>query len=799
MQIGIRTGLKNKLIWIMLGVGALPLALAMILSYLQGTKSLQGVIGASFKALAYETSTKIDLLIDEEISNNLRYTAHPDIITAIELFNKELSGLSPSHRKEKIDALERSWNSEASRTLLNSKTSIILSNFHKRNTQSSHATRAFFITDAYGSLRASINDYPEFTFTEEPEWRNAISKGESFVYMSPVAFDEKSDAYLMTFAFPIIDSSKKTIGVLHHVYDAKEFFSGSIEPITFGETGHVMLIDSTGMVVDCPILPTGFILPDPILVKSVTGISPDWVKTIGDGHGGEDISIIGFSPLNKTEKWTKQSNGKSMFTFAWQSSDELFAPMDKLFLWISMAGIFSICLIGGMGSFAAKKIVHPIRKIQKTAEKIGKGEPVDALEIKTGDELEALANEVNQMNKLLRKSFSGLENQVLSKTKEVLYLKEYTDSILKSVPDAVIIFDPDLKVEYVNKAFELVTDKSANLLQGCSLSDLMMALDNESSREVLKDAILNFYNDATPIDSQGSGNQSIKNYAARDPLAPKESSSVLTAKRSVKLGENIFAFQVFEIFIHDDSEKRLGLLLRDVTEDVELHDQLAMAEKLSGLGTLTAGIAHELNNPLVSIMGFTEAILAEKDSGKIKKYANKVFDRSKHMASIILNMSGYTRSAVSANEKNVNLNELINAAVEIAILTTYNNDIKMEKNYSDIQPIKAKPEEIQQIFINLLANAVQAMEGKGELKITTLQQNGNVIAKIKDNGPGISEEYMSKIYDPFFTTKEQGKGTGLGLNIVHQLVAKYGGKIDVSSRINKGTTFSLTFPTSQTN
>ena len=116
-----------------------------------------------------------------------------------------------------------------------------------------------------------------------------------------------------------------------------------------------------------------------------------------------------------------------------------------------MAGVVSILLIGGMGSLAAKKIVQPIRRLQKAAERIGRGEKVEALEIKTGDELEALANEVNLMNDLLQKSFLGLENQVIEKTEEVIYLKEYTDSILRSVPDAMVIFDPDLKIEYVNE------------------------------------------------------------------------------------------------------------------------------------------------------------------------------------------------------------------------------------------------------------------------------------------------------------------------------------------------------------
>ena len=142
----------------------------------------------------------------------------------------------------------------------------------------------------------------------------------------------------------------------------------------------------------------------------------------------------------------------------------------------------------------------------------------------------------------------------------------------------------------------------------------------------------------------------------------------------------------------------------------------------------------------------------------------------------------------------VNINERIDAAIEIAILATYNDDIHLEKSFSTLPPIFAKSEEIQQVFLNLLTNAVQAMEGKGKLTISTQAQNGNVVAKISDTGPGIPQKYLSKIYDPFFTTKEQGKGTGSGLNIVDQLVVKYGGHIDVTSKMEKGTTFSITFP-----
>lgn len=609
------------------------------------------------------------------------------------------------------------------------------------------------------------------------------------VFIGSIYNDLKSDSPLVQFAFPIVGKRNKPIGVLFHIFSAKELFSSSIEPITFGDTGHVMLIDSKGVVIDCPILPTGFQLADPFLVQSVTRPNPNWVKIQGDGHGGEELSIIGFSPLEQTRKITSYATENDWYTFAWQASDELFAPMKKLFFWIAIAAVVSVLLIGVM---AAKKIVQPIRRLQNAAARIGKGEKVGVLKIKTGDEIEALADEVNSMNELLQQSFSGLENQVLKKAEEFRYLKEYTDSILMSVPDAVVIFDPDLKIEYSNVAFENIVEKGVESLSGKSL--LNLGLYPIGPWQTLYDVLKKDFENVKPSSTKTLDDRPIECYTAKDPLAPKESPSLQSMQRTIKLDHKIFAYKVFDLVIQEGSEKHIGLLLRDVTEEVDLHDQLTLADKLSGLGTLTAGIAHELNNPLVSIMGFTEVILDEKDPEKIKKYAKKVFDRSKDMASVILNMSGYIRAPSTADKKEVDINERIDAAIEIAILATYSDDIHLEKSFSSLPPIFAKSEEIQQIFLNLLTNAVQAMEGKGKLIISTQAQNGSVVANISDTGPGIPKKYLTKIYDPFFTTKEQGKGTGLGLNIVHQLVVKYGGHIDVTSKMGKGTTFSIMFP-----
>lgn len=787
-------GLKAKLILIMLGVGTLPLLLAMVISYIQGTKSLQNVIGASFQALATETATKIDFIVKEEIKKNTRLASHPTLVLTVRERHRLTSQMDDAELARQFSSPAEEWEAKGpgSKTLLNNSGSRILKSFMKRDPASKISTHALFVTDSKGVLVSSINDYPEFFSGGYPFVSKTVEGGKGFVYIGPIKPIPGSDKFGFHLEVPILNQDEKVIGVLHRVYLAKSFFSSSIEQILFGETGHVMLIDSEGVVIDCPILPTGFKIHDPQLVADVTKPQAGWAITQSDGHTNEGLSIVGYAPLLQTNKATLASSDRKWFTFAWQSSHEVFAPTRKLLLWISAAGFASILLIAIMGSLASNKIVNPIRILQNATARIGRGEEVEPLNITTGDEIQSLGNEINLMNTLLKKAFHGLEDEVREKTKEVRSLQEYTESILMSVPDVLLIFNEELKAEYVNEAFEKLTEMPASQTQGQTLTS--MGLDHEDQWQSLMGALKTY--------SMGVGDKTkepvkvtLGNQEPRDPLAPKTTgSSSWETKNVITLGSRVFAYQFFDVAISVEEKRKIGLLMKEISEQKALQDQLAMAEKLSGLGTLAAGIAHEMNNPLFSIMGFTEAILEEKDSSKIKTYAQKVLDKAKHMASIILNMSGYSRSSKLDQPRDININERIDASIEMALMDSYSDDIQIEKNFSQLPLIKAKPEEIQQIYMNVIRNAVQAMEGKGQLTITSEQENGEISTTIKDTGPGIPQEYLSKVFDPFFTTKDQGKGTGLGLNIVHRLVDKYGGSISVESTVGEGTTFTISFP-----
>ncbi|MGV7220041.1 MAG: ATP-binding protein [Nitrospinales bacterium] len=785
-----KVGLKTRLIRTMMLVGILPLLLAMVIAYFQGNKSLERVIGSNFKVLAIETSKKIDLLMEDEISKNIHIASHPTIIFSVKQHNSQTNQPSVANLNSDFSNKSEMWVNQDSEMnyIFEKPGGRILKKLLNSENNSIQATRAMFITDLNGLLISSINYHPDFVNAHKAYRKGAMKENKNF-YISNLYQNPKDDEFVFQIVIPIKLPDEKPIGVLHRVYSAKEFFSSSIQPIVFGKTGHVMLINADGVVIDCPILPTGFQLENMELVAAVTKPKADWAETNGNGHdGSKEFSLIGFSPLEKT----KVSTGQRWFTFAWQASEEIFAPTQQLFFWILAAAIFSIFLIVVMGYLASKRIIRPIQLLQNTASHIGQGQKVNPLDIRTGDEIENLANEINSMNEKLQLSFAGLEDEVVEKNKEVLYLHEYTDDILMSVPDILVIFDEQHNIEFVNHEFEDQTGVKSEEVIGKNLSEINMNF--KPQWENLTNELEDFSLGVVAKETHFQDGRKIRCYEARDPLDPESALHAVELKNTFRLDEKFFNYQFFFVAAKIEKRKRIGLVMREITEEKTLQDQLTQAEKLSGLGTLAAGVAHEMNNPLNSIVGFSEQILDENISNSVKTLSHKILERSKQMASIIVNMTDYARSNAQDAFKEVDVNEILDSAIEIALMASHSNEVDMQKRYSSLSLMRAKPEEIQQIFVNIFRNAIQAMEGNGKIMVSSKLIGRNIVLIIQDNGPGIPQKYLNRIFDPFFTTKEQGMGTGLGLNIVHRLVEKYHGNIEVKSKEGKGTTFKVAFP-----
>ena len=238
------------------------------------------------------------------------------------------------------------------------------------------------------------------------------------------------------------------------------------------------------------------------------------------------------------------------------------------------------------------------------------------------------------------------------------------------------------------------------------------------------------------------------------------------------------------------------LLWELVRHEANLQAELFHAEKLAGIGSFAAGIAHDINNPLQFIMGLAENLADETDLKTVKEQAREIIEAVRRTSAICRDLTQYARKTSARDETVVPLNNRLDEGLKIARYAVSFHDINVRKHYENGAGVRGNPDEILHVLVNLITNAVQAMEqGGGTLTLTTERLADGVALRITDTGCGIDPAVLDQIFEPFFTTKEPGKGTGLGLYNVKTIVTKMRGKVDVESRVDHGTTFTITLPT----
>ncbi|MEE4263277.1 MAG: ATP-binding protein [Desulfobacteraceae bacterium] len=244
-------------------------------------------------------------------------------------------------------------------------------------------------------------------------------------------------------------------------------------------------------------------------------------------------------------------------------------------------------------------------------------------------------------------------------------------------------------------------------------------------------------------------------------------------------------------------------IARNITEYKNLEHQLINAEKLASLGTLAAGVAHEINNPMGVILGFCDLLLEKAEKGGQTYEDLKIIERQGlHCKKVVENLLSFARMNKESSEY-ADLNQCIGEIVHVVAHTLEMNDIEIITDLgSKIPPVRGDSRQLQQVFFNLISNAAAAMEYGGVLTIHTKLEKGSrrAVVQFRDTGTGIASQHMDRIFEPFFTTKPEGEGTGLGLFVSYGIVAKYGGTIDcVSHTANTakggaGTTFTIMLP-----
>ncbi|MBI5316618.1 MAG: hypothetical protein HZB34_11650 [Nitrospirae bacterium] len=391
------------------------------------------------------------------------------------------------------------------------------------------------------------------------------------------------------------------------------------------------------------------------------------------------------------------------------------------------------------------------------------------------------------MNQQLKAAFAGLTDQVKLKTQEVQVLQQSTDQILDAVPTPILLIDAHEVVRYINQAAR----ESFNVQNPMSGTSLFTILPLDPA--VQKQLHAEFQaNGDTSLATAGIERET----APRDPLAPSTDHESAHRRAELHIGSRIYHYQWFRLPTRPGEEDSIGLVLRDITDESQLQDKLVQAEKTGSLGVLTAGIGHELNNPLFGIIGLGEAIQDEQDLEHIRTCARDIVAHGRRMATIVRDFTGVTNREAFDQHVPVPVEQILDQVLATAQTTVEMKDIVIHKTYAGDTPVLVFPDQLRQALVNLVTNATQAMKGTGTLTLTTAVSDHTVTTTIADSGPGISKQHLSKVFDPFFTTKGQGEGSGLGLTVARRIIRKFGGDLRIESVEGQGTTCVVTLPIS---
>ncbi len=345
--------------------------------------------------------------------------------------------------------------------------------------------------------------------------------------------------------------------------------------------------------------------------------------------------------------------------------------------------------------------------------------------------------------------------------------QQYLQNILQASDAAIMVIDGDEKIVAWNKGAEKIFGYTQQEIIG-KPSSYLIPPDDEHKDE------LNF------IKEEVSKKGALENYET---------------ERKTKSGDTI-PVQLNVTKLESTTGKYYGrtVIIKDVTEVKRLQQQIDQSEKLAVIGQLAAGVAHEIGNPLTSISSLVQILQRRSNDLFVKEQLSNIKENIDRISKIVRELVDLSRPPSNVEEV-TQINDVIKTALGIVKYDKRVKEVQFETNLDEKSPfVKIVPDQLVQVFINILINALDAIEGRGKIKVISSHDEKNIYVDIIDNGCGIDSKNINKIFDPFFTTKEVGKGTGLGLAISYNIVKKIGGDIKVSSTLNKGSKFSVILP-----
>jgi len=365
--------------------------------------------------------------------------------------------------------------------------------------------------------------------------------------------------------------------------------------------------------------------------------------------------------------------------------------------------------------------------------------------VRTEQERAEILDSIKQMRNTLRFS----RKELAEANRQLAVLKEFSESIIESLPIGVATLDENLKVTYWNRAMGEITGVERPAALGTNARALLGCLSPKIFTPELQEGGIT----CSTEDKELIGHVSRLKGAA--------SGSVV--------------------------------VLEDITEKKKIEEELFRATKHASIGRLAAGVAHEIGNPLASISSLVQELVSEGGSEFLTNSLGTINHHVDRIARIVRSLGDFAR-LYPRQKVPTTLEQSLETTLNLVRYDKHFKKIQVTKDVKPTPPLRLDPDQMQQVFLNLILNARDAMPNGGELKISIGQSDGHVRMVFSDTGSGISQDDRDKIFDPFFSTKGPVRGTGLGLSVSYSIIKDHGGDINVESAPGRGTTFIITLP-----
>ncbi len=832
--------LTPKLVTLIVGAGLLSMAIALVLVFSVQKKALTESLGHQFEVLANITSARLTNLLDQTFSEATLLGLDPLIREAVEDANRRYAGRSPAQIQAEINRLQAQWNTktvteELGHRYKDSRTAMFL----RRYLEQPAVARKYLtilVADRYGMLVTSPYKPDDINFSNQEWWRAAYKDGAGGYYASDVSLaalsPEMDKTYMIQFAVPIIaPQGQQAIGALVVVSTVSHLFA-AVTGLRMGQNDHVMLANSSGVLIFCPVFLVKNHTLKAELVQAISKPTPGWTQTRFDVHY-QGLTLNGHAPVTTTTILNPASfGGQRWYIFTSQDPKETYAPMTRLLTWVAVAGTGGLGLLGITAFFIARRFTQPIRELQEGAKLIGFGNLDYRLTIPTGDEIEELSYEFNEMATKLKTAYTNLEQRVAQRTRE-LEDRNRQLSILYAVSSSLSAAT-EIK-GLLSTALATTTQQLGSLITFIHLVDDAPLLHGShphtpiANRGALEREVIEACKECMQPPAQAVR---LKQVVVRGELPPPpagapsgNSAQAGTGEASILLTIPLLSknriMGAMALWYPQGSGLRLehdryllltlGHQIGAAIEAAQLFEQTKKLDQLKS--EFVSKVSHELRTPLTSIKGFGEILASYDDIEPANRQEfiqiiNEESDRLTRLINDLLDLSKIEAGKIEWIIQPIDMGQILRYTVKQVQAMTLKKPLTLVLNLPPSLPLAmGDRDQLVQVMENLLSNAVK-FTPQGTITVGASWEPAATAADpsatpkltvfVQDSGIGIPEHELAPIFEKFHQITDANrtlpKGTGLGLALCREIINHMHGDIWAESTLGRGSRFFFTLP-----